>query len=234
MNLRLLTEVYKFPDPWTIDEPIIAIGGDLHPFRLISAYQNGLFPWYNDDEPILWWCPLTRCILHLDDLKISKSMRQLFKKSLYQVTFDRDFESVILNCANIRSSNRTDTWLNEEMIKSYIQVHELGLAHSVEVWDDKGDLVGGLYGLSIGRCFFGESMFHKSSNASKYGFIALVQNLKQRGFQFIDCQIYNPHLGSLGAIEISKDEFRDLFMEHINSKTLQYKWSDWEFNQLEI
>ncbi len=234
VNLLEFAEKYRFPNPKSEEGSVVAIGGDLHPHRLISAYLQGIFPWYSKGEPIMWWSPDPRCVLLPENIKISKSMKQLFKKQAYKVSFDQNFPEVIKNCAEIRDENRTDTWLNPDMIRSYNTLHEMGLAHSVEVWDNTGKLVGGLYGLSVGRMFFGESMFHKASNASKYGFIALVQNLIKRDFQLIDCQIYNTHLASLGATLMDKNEFLSLLSENNREQTLLKKWTDWEFQKLEI
>lgn len=234
MNVFQAIEDFPFPNPLETRDEVVAWGGDLHPARLISAYLQGIFPWYSDDQPILWWSPDPRCILQPQDLKISKSMRQIFRRQEYQVTFDTCFEEVIQCCADVRYKNRDDTWINDHMIVAYNRLHELGLAHSVEVWDKDKKLVGGLYGVSMGSCFFGESMFHKASNASKYGFIALVQNLIQRDFKLIDCQVYNEHLGSLGAIEISKADFLEMLHLYTTEKSHIGSWSDWSFSQLKL
>ncbi len=234
MPVYQLTDTFDFPDPEGAEEGIVAVGGDLSVQRLISAYLNGIFPWYNDDEPIIWWSPDPRCVLFPQEIKISKSMRQLFKKQLYRVTFDRDFKSVIQQCADVRYKDREATWINNDIIGSYTELHEMGLAHSVEVWNDQNELVGGLYGIAMGKCFFGESMFYTAPNASKYGFIALIQNLLQRKFELVDCQVYNPHLESLGATVIPRTIFLSLLDNHIEPEIKVGKWSTWQFESLEL
>lgn len=183
---------------------LLAFGGDLSTERLVLAYQNGIFPWYNDEEPILWWSPDPRFVLFPEKLKISKSMKQLDKKNIFQVSENKEFEEVIRSCATINRSGQPGTWITEDMINAYIQLHRLGYAKSVEVWKE-GALVGGLYGVDLGNgVFCGESMFSTVSNASKLGFIKLITN---GNFQLIDCQVYTQHLESLGAEEISRSEF---------------------------
>lgn len=231
---QLPDDTYDFPDPEGAEDGIVAVGGDLNPQRLISAYLDGIFPWYNDDEPIIWWSPDPRCVLIPQEMKISKSMRQLFKKQLYKVTFDQDFSSVIRYCADVRYKNRDATWINQEIIQSYTELHKMGIAHSVEVWNEQGELVGGLYGLAMGKCFFGESMFHIQPNASKYGFIALVQNLADRGYELIDCQVYNPHLESLGATVIPRTIFLSLLDNYIENEIYTGKWTGWSFESLQL
>ncbi|MCO5249389.1 MAG: leucyl/phenylalanyl-tRNA--protein transferase [Chitinophagales bacterium] len=222
----------EFPNPRGAEDGLVAIGGNLQPERLINAYQNGIFPWYNEDEPILWWSPDPRCVIRHEDLKISKSMKQVFKKGLFRVSFDTCFRDVIHACSEVRYENRQDTWINIEMLNAYTQLHELGYAHSVEVWNSDDELVGGLYGLSMGACYFGESMFYKESNASKYGFIALMQKLKEKKIGLIDCQIYNPHLGSLGASLIPRDEYLDSLAHFLQVKKAIGKWTAWKFEKL--
>ena len=187
---------------------LLAVGGDLSPERLLLAYRSGIFPWYEKDQPILWWSPDPRMVLFPQHLKVSKSMRLLFKKEAFKVTYNQDFEAVIQNCAAVKREGQNGTWITDEMISAYIQLHEQGFATSVEVWEDD-ELVGGLYGIYLKekQIFCGESMFTKVSNASKYGFISLVEKLKNEGLQLIDCQVYTPHLESLGACEIHREEF---------------------------
>ena len=203
------TSAYQFPNPNSADaDGLLAIGGDLHAERLILAYQNGIFPWYNPGEPILWWSPDPRMVLFPENLKVSKSMKKLFKKEAFQVTVNKDFFSVIDLCAKVPRQGQNGTWITTEMKDAYLKLHELGIAQSVEVWqDDK--LVGGLYGIYLKeqKVFCGESMFTKVSNASKYGFIWWVKLLQQKGVELIDCQIYTKHLASLGAKEISREAF---------------------------
>lgn len=207
--MHLLDDTLSFPHPeLTHETGILAIGGDLSPERLILAYQNGIFPWYSDDEPLLWWSPDPRMVLFPDELKVSKSMRKLFRDEKFKVTFNQDFESVIRACAEVPRRDQDGTWITEEMIQSYLKLHQLGYAQSVEVYENE-KLVGGLYGIYLKEkaVFCGESMFTKVSNASKYGFISLIEKLKEEGVQLIDCQIYTAHLASLGAKEISREAF---------------------------
>jgi leucyl/phenylalanyl-tRNA---protein transferase len=200
------TEIF-FPNPDYFDTPdIVAIGGDLSPERLFLAYSMGIFPWYNDDEPILWWSPDPRMVLFPDELIIAKSMRPFFNQNKFQVTYNADFQSVMTACMNQKRESQDGTWINEDMVKSYTTLHKQGHAHSVEVWQE-GELVGGLYGIAVGKIFFGESMFAKVPNASKFGFISFVKKLKDLGFLMIDCQQETRHLTSLGAKLISREDF---------------------------
>ncbi|GAB2760873.1 leucyl/phenylalanyl-tRNA--protein transferase [Salinimicrobium soli] len=187
---------------------LLAFGGDLSPQRLITAYKRGIFPWYDSSQPILWWSPNPRMVLFPEHLKISKSMKQLLKKDIFEVTYNQDFESVINACATVERGEQEGTWITPKMKKAYLELHEMGLASSVEVWEE-GKLVGGLYGIYMKdkKIFCGESMFTKVSNASKYGFIKFVQKLQQEGIKLIDCQVYTEHLASLGAEEIPREEF---------------------------
>lgn len=199
-----LTENIEFPPPEKAsDEGIIALGGNLSPERLIHAYKNGIFPWYSEGEPIIWYCPPERMVLFPDELKISKSMHRILRKNEFVITKNKAFEEVIYNCKSINRNDDFGTWITDEMEKAYIKLHTLGIAKSIEVWRDN-ELVGGLYGLDFGHVFCGESMFSKESNTSKLAFIHLVQ---QHSYKFIDCQVYNAHLASLGAREIDRDEF---------------------------
>jgi len=216
-----------FPDPSEAEDGIIAIGGDLSPQRLVAAYQSGIFPWYNDDEPPLWWSPDPRSVLFPDELKVSRSMQQLLKKKAFRVSLDMAFQEVIRACANVRYKDRNDTWINSDIEKAYTTLHEMGIAHSVEVWDEQGTLCGGLYGLAIGKVYFGESMFFTKSNASKYGFITLVRLLQERGFELIDCQVHNPHLESLGSTLIPRDIFLSLLSQQVSEPGHLGSWSNW-------
>ncbi|MCH1576823.1 MAG: leucyl/phenylalanyl-tRNA--protein transferase, partial [Flavobacteriales bacterium] len=181
------------------EDGLVAIGGDLSPDRLLLAYERGIFPWSAPEDPLLWWCPDPRAVLRPQDIKVSKSMRNVLRKGTFTITFDTDFEGVIQGCAQRPDEG---TWITDDFIQAYISLHKLGFAHSAEAWDASGDLVGGLYGVSLGSMFFGESMFARSSNASKAAFIALSQHLSAHDFEWIDCQIMNPHLASLGAHHI--------------------------------
>lgn len=187
---------------------LLAIGGDLSVNRLLDAYNHGIFPWYDTSEPILWWSPDPRMVLFPEDLKVSKSMKQMLKKEVFQVTFNQDFAAVIEQCALIKRNGQNGTWITQEIKEAYLKLHHLGVVQSVEVWQNN-ELVGGLYGIYLKekKMFCGESMFAKVSNASKYGFITYVRKLKAEGVCLIDCQIFTPHLASLGAAEISRKEF---------------------------
>jgi leucyl/phenylalanyl-tRNA---protein transferase len=204
-------ELY-FP-PVNLAEPdgLLAIGGDLSPERLLLAYKRGIFPWYEGDH-ILWWSPDPRFILLPDELKTSKSMKVLLKKDAFDFTSNRAFQKVIHHCKDIKRPGQRGTWITDEVEMAYIRMHELGFAVSAETWKD-GILVGGAYGLKLGKVFFGESMFSEISNASKYAFIKLVQNLKQEGVELIDCQVYTEHLESLGAKMMSRKEFVSLLIK---------------------
>lgn len=213
-----------FPTPDLADENgILALGGDLSPKRLILAYQHGIFPWFNEDDPIIWWSPDPRFVLRPENLKVSKSMRQVLRRNIFKITFDIDFQSVLWNCQNIRREGQGGTWITDEMFDAYMKLHEIGLAHSVEVWQND-QLVGGLYGISLGKCFYGESMFAKVSNASKAGFITFVQNLASLGFDLIDCQTETAHLRSLGADFISRADFLEYLKQNNQKDTWIGKW----------
>lgn len=208
MPLSFLTPDLVFP-PVSEAEPdgLLAVGGDLSPERLLLAYRSGIFPWY-DEEPILWWSPDPRFVLVPDELKISKSMRPILNRQKFRFSMDEDFQLVMKNCQQTPRLSQSGTWINKDMIEAYTSLHRMGYAHSAEAWLDH-KLVGGLYGVKIGRVFFGESMFSHVSNASKFAFIKLVQQLANEGVVLIDCQVYTEHLESLGARMISRDEFMD-------------------------
>ena len=212
--MHYLTSELFFPNINQADrEGIVAVGGDLSPERLQLAYKSGIFPWFNPGESILWWSPDPRMVLFLDDLIVSKSMRNILNRNLFKVTFNQNFRAVISNCKNITRDGQNGTWISNEMVDSYCKLHEMGLAKSVEVWQDEV-LVGGLYGIDLGTIFCGESMFSKVSNASKVAFIALVNHLKKENYQLLDCQVYNPHLESLGCQEISREAFITLLNQN--------------------
>ena len=211
-----------FPDPYTApaDFPL-AFGGDLSPERLLFAYSLGIFPWYSEGEPIMWWSPDPRMILFPQDLKISRSLKKVLKK--FDVSFDREFERVIKMCASVKRKGQEGTWITPEMVDAYIRLHKLGYAHSVEVYLN-GKLVGGLYGVSIGRTFFGESMFHTVSNASKVGFVHLVERLKSWNFDMIDCQQSTPHMARFGAVDISRKKFLDILKKSVKKPSIVGNW----------
>jgi len=184
---------------------LLAIGGDLSPERLLAAYRQGIFPWYSHGQPILWWSPNPRAILPFDDLKVSRSLRKSLKRLNYQVKFDTAFADVVSECARPREDG-LGTWITDEMRTAYIRLHNLGYAHSIEVWD-QARLIGGLYGVSLGQMFFGESMFSRRTDASKIAFVYLVRQLAKWGFAMVDCQVYSNHLGSLGTKTVAREEF---------------------------
>lgn len=204
MNLEF--QKFSFPNYNQTDKNgIIAIGGDLNPARLKLAYEKGIFPWYNEDEPVIWWFPNPRFVLFPEELKISKSMRKTLNSNQFHFTENQNFREVIENCSSIKRNGQSGTWILDEMIEAYVELHRQGLAKSVEVWKND-DLVGGFYGIEGKRIFCGESMFSKVPNASKAGFISFVQKHKNK-YELFDCQVYTSHLESLGAREISSDEF---------------------------
>jgi leucyl/phenylalanyl-tRNA--protein transferase len=191
-----LTDKIEFPEVSRAHpDGLLAIGGDLSTNRLIAAYERGIFPWFGEGDPILWWSPDPRFVLFPDKLNVSKSMRQVLRKSTFEITTNKDFEAVINHCAKIKRGGQTGTWISHAMINAYIDLHGLGVAKSIEVWD-KGRLVGGFYGIDLGSIFFGESMFSMVDNASKAGFISFVQH---NDYRLIDCQVYTRHMESLGA-----------------------------------
>lgn len=199
------------PVDWADENGLLAIGGDLSPERLMLAYKSGIFPWYNKGEPIIWYSPNPRMVLFPNELKVSKSMKQLIKSNKFTVTFNQNFEQVIGKCKSVIRKNEAGTWITEEMEAAYIKLNKLGYAKSVEVWEQQ-QLVGGLYGVDLGTVFCGESMFSLVSNTSKLAFIFLVEKLKNEGYKLIDCQVYNAHLASLGAKEIP----RSVFLKYLN------------------
>lgn len=213
--------VLDLPD----NEEVVGVGGNLSPGMLFSAYYQGIFPWY-DEEPIVWWSLNPRLILLPDNLKVTQSMIKLFKKSKYRVTVDNCFREVITACSQIPRSHEDGTWISSDIIDAYCKLHEEGFAHSVEVWNHENNLVGGLYGVSIGNFFAGESMFAKESNSSKYGFIYLTRFLKSKGFSFIDCQQETKHLVSLGAKSVSREEFYTRLNEALKESTFRGNWGE--------
>lgn len=216
-----------FPDPNLANEiGILAVGGDLSTGRLLAAYQQGIFPWFNEDDPILWWSPDPRFVLYPRELKIARSMRPYFNQRKFRITLDKDFRAVIRNCQSLRREGQGGgTWITEDMLEAYCQLHEEGYAHSVEVWQGT-ELVGGLYGIALGKCFFGESMFTRVSNASKFGFICLVKLLLQLDFELIDCQQETRHLESLGARNITREDFLAFLQRNRAHATLRGSWSN--------
>ena len=197
----------KFPPVDLADaDGVLAIGGDLSVDRLMLAYKSGIFPWYNQGEPIVWYSPPKRMVLFPGELKISKSMRQVIRNNDFKLTFNSDFKGVITECMQVKRKEQEGTWITNEMLVAYQELHKIGLAKSVEVYKN-GALVGGLYGIDLGNIFCGESMFSLENNASKVAFIYLVKKLERENYSLIDCQVYNEHLASLGAREIPRKEF---------------------------
>ena len=203
---ELPDDSHAFPDPNKAEEGLLAYGGDLHPRRILAAYHNGIFPWFSEDDPLLWWSPDPRWVITPQSLKVSKSMKKVLRDQTFTITFNKCFEEVIHNCQAINRKGQDGSWITQDIIDSYTTLHRMGYAHSVEAW--QGDqLVGGLYGIQLFDCFFGESMFATVSNASKAAFITMVQTLSEQGLELIDCQIHTSHLESLGAFDISRQEF---------------------------
>ena len=192
--------------------------------RLLLAYKSGIFPWFGDNEPILWWSPDPRLVLFPDEIYVSRSLRKVLNTKRFKVTMDCAFQRVIAECARIRTENDEPTWIVDDMIDAYCRLHDAGFAHSVETWY-KEELVGGLYGVSIGKCFFGESMFSRISNASKIALTKLGEYLKEKAFHLIDCQVTTQHLIRMGAREISRDRFLDLLENAVHLPTIKGKWT---------
>ena len=202
---------------------IIAVGGDLTPERLMKAYENGIFPWFSEGDPIIWWSPDPRFVLYPEDIKVSRSMNQEFRKGTFKITADLAFEQVIQECRKPRK-HESGTWITDDIVKGYTALHKSGYAHSIEAWKD-GHLAGGLYGVSLGGCFFGESMFTREKNGSKAAFITLARKLAELNFDIIDCQVYTAHLESLGAVEIPRREFTEILNISLTRETIAGDWS---------
>jgi len=225
MNVHVLGDDLTFPPVDVAGEHgLLAVGGDLSPARLLAAYEHGTFPWFMDDDPILWWSPEERAILPLNKLRIHKSLRNELNRKRYHVSMDMAFKDVIVGCQQAPRDGH-GTWITSKVVDAYVALHELGVAHSVEVWH-QDVLVGGLYGVSLGRMFFGESMFSSSTNASKVALVHLIQWMKDRGFGPLDCQIMNDHLASLGAESWSRTQFQTTLNTMLHAgPTLQGPWS---------
>ena len=202
----LTKELYFPPVEQASYEGILAVGGDLSVKRLLLAYQNGIFPWFNDDEPIFWWAPSERMVINPHDYKVSKSLRNIINRNHFEITINQDFETVISNCQKAERKGQEGTCISDDIIKSYTQLHQLGKAMSFEVWQNN-ELVGGLYGVDLGHIFCGESMFSNVPNASKVAFVKLIEYLKANNYKLLDCQVHNDHLEKLGAFEISREAF---------------------------
>jgi leucyl/phenylalanyl-tRNA--protein transferase len=215
---------YPFPDPSEATvQGILCEGGNLSPGMLLSAYRRGIFPWFNEEDPILWWSPDPRFVLFPAELHVSESMRKLLRRRSYDLCLDRDFPAVIRACSSVPRPGQRGTWITDDMIEAYIELHRLGYAHCVEARRD-GRLVGGLYGVSLGAVFFGESMFSLEDDASKAAFIPLVWRLADEGFTLIDSQVYTDHMAGLGAREIPRTEYLRLLHERIAAPTRSGNW----------
>lgn len=217
----LSKELYFPPVDEASIEGVLAIGGDLSVERLLLAYRNGIFPWFNEDEPILWWSPPERMVVVPSIYKVSKSIRNLLNQNKFRVTFNQNFNEVIRNCQQVDRKEQDGTWISEDIIDSYTKLHEMGIAKSVEVWQNY-ELVGGLYGIDLGHTFCGESMFSKVPNASKIAFVTLINYLKENHYKLLDCQVHNDHLEKLGAFEVS----RETFMKVLKSEKINFASSN--------
>jgi leucyl/phenylalanyl-tRNA---protein transferase len=220
---RLVDEPIFPPPDYADPSGLLAVGGDLSKERLLEAYRLGIFPWYSDDQPLLWWSPDPRLVLDLKDFTISRSLRKTLKKAIFQITFDHAFEQVIQACAVVPRTAQNGTWITEEMQEAYINLHGLGYAHSVESWFG-GELVGGLYGVSLGKAFFGESMFHLKTDASKVALATLVEKLKSWDFHFIDSQMTTEHMIRLGAKELPRRIFLKRLQLALRQPTKRGRW----------
>jgi leucyl/phenylalanyl-tRNA--protein transferase len=219
-----LADKLAFPPPhFAAKEGLLAVGGDLSRERLLLAYRSGIFPWYTNAEPLLWWSPDPRLVLYPDEIHISKTLKKVLKKKAFSVTMDRAFDKVINACAELRLENSEGTWLVPDMIDAYCDLHRSGYAHSVEVWQN-GQLAGGLYGVSLGRLFFGESMFTRISNASNVALVTLAEQLEALSFDLIDCQVTTAHLMRLGAREIPRTTFLRQLRRSVTAPTLKGRW----------
>ena len=225
MPIFLLSDEIKFPPPHLArKDGLLAVGGDLSQDRLLLAYKMGIFPWYLESEPILWWSPDPRLVLYPNEIKVSKSLKKILKNEIFSVTIDQTFDRVINCCAQVRLQKNEETWIDEDMIKAYCSLHESGFAHSVEAWYE-GELAGGLYGVSLGRCFFGESMFTRISNASNVAFVFLAEYLKSLSFDIIDCQVSTEHLINFGAREIPRKDFLKQLEKALRFPTKRGRWA---------
>ena len=203
---------------------LLAWGGDLHPERLLSAYSTGIFPWYTEGQPLLWWSPAPRCVIFPADIHVSKRTSRRYNSGRYTLSADKDFAGVIQACAETRS-DEAGTWITQQMLAAFMELHRLGHAHSIEAWRD-GQLAGGIYGLAIGSVFFGESMFTRQSDAGKIAQISLCRLLQSRSFVMLDCQVSNPHLLRMGAVEISRRQFEQLLAEGISNPRQSGPWTE--------
>jgi len=219
------SEYLFFPDPENAAEDgLLAVGGLLREDWVLKAYESGIFPWFNEGDPVLWWSVDPRSILFFDNLRVQKSMRPYLNSDKYMFTLDTAFEEVMKSCANAPGRGKSRTWISKEMIEVYTSLHQMGIAHSAEIWR-AGNLVGGLYGVSLGGAFFGESMFSNEKNMSKLAFIRLCRFLELQNFNFVDCQVPTSHLESLGAKNISRSDYLKLLRQALKAPTLSGKWT---------
>jgi leucyl/phenylalanyl-tRNA--protein transferase len=222
---KLDPKIPMFPDPtWANSDGLLAIDGALTPDWLLLAYESGIFPWFNEGDPIMWWSPDPRSVLKTSEVTNSKSMRPYLNNRSYHFKLDTAFEQVMTRCASVPRNGQEGTWITDEMLKAYCELHQIGVAHSAEIWHDN-QLIGGLYGVSLGRMFFGESMFSLKPNASKLALIRLCSWLELHEFKWIDCQIHNSHLASMGAKEISRTTFLQKLGQALERDTILGKWS---------
>ena len=225
MPVYILGDDIIFPDPNDAEETgLLAVGGDLSPERLLLAYSSGIFPWYSEDDPILWFSPDPRLIFELVDYKPGRTLKKLINSNRYEVRIDTDFESVIRQCAKVPRTGQSGTWITGEMISAYIKLYELGYAHSFETYENE-QLVGGLYGVSLGKAFFGESMFYIKKDASKIAFHCLVEKCRELSFSFIDSQVPTEHMKQMGCVEISRVSFLDRLKKSMSGSTEKGRWS---------
>lgn len=216
---------HVFPDPnLARDDGLLAVGGDLDPRRLLLAYAKGIFPWYSDGQPILWHSPDPRFVLPMEELHIGRSLRKRIRQRPYRLSLDTAFEQVMQACGRVPRPGQAGTWITQEMLRGYSALHQAGFAHSVEVWDAQDRLVGGLYGVSLGRVYFGESMFALAPDASKIGFVGLLSQLAQWGFELVDSQVYTDHLARFGAREVSRIRYLEMLDAHLQAPTNRGQW----------
>lgn len=226
MPVYRLSREIVFPSPHEAEpNGLLAVGGDLGSARLLLAYSMGIFPWYGEGQPILWWSPDPRCVLDLDDFHVSRRLRRVMNQEKFRVTFDEDFPGVIRACASVERPGQEGTWITPEMVRAYVRLHEAGLAHSAECWLGE-DLAGGIYGIALGRGFFGESMFHREADASKVALARLVDRLAGWGFHFIDAQVTTSHMLSLGAREVPRTAFLKSLDAALRHPTQRGSWRD--------
>lgn len=225
MPIYVLSDALVFPPPEHAEEGLLAVGGDLRPERLLLGYRRGIFPWYDEGFPILWHSPDPRCVLLTDRIHVGRTLRKVMKRGDHVVTFDRSFVEVIRACKTARRPGQHGTWITDEMEDAYVELHRLGYAHSVEVHAG-GEMVGGLYGVSLGRMFFGESMYSKEPNASKIALVALASRIAPWGHRVIDAQVATPHTLSLGAVQWPRAQFLEVLAREVNAPTRRGSWAE--------